>query len=353
MLAVVAIFGGRAQHRRAMRPAGGGSGSSAATAAEMMVAMWEKYRMQLLFCMAIVMFCVQTGLVQFVYGVVKDLPRLIKEAEEAEKEEEERRRQRQEQGGEQQENRNDVPPLPARNNDAAAVAAAEPQPRRLVMAGIRRVGRIAGGGGARVQDRNNNDDEAQRNPLNFANGGIEPRRQDAQRINNGILNDIKYFIGGFFLSLLPTWRPVVAQRVVAEGGAHQGEAVQHPPPPQPPAVANRDDSNGPAENDTGATEAHVAAKVGDLETLKRISLENPENLLKEDNNGWQPLHEAARSGFTECVIFLVEEGADLNHRTNNGEGGTPLWEAKRSNGNYHPVVELLESLGGLDIGPEE
>ena len=110
-----------------------------------------------------------------------------------------------------------------------------------------------------------------------------------------------------------------------------------------------------AETDfsTGSTEAHTAATEGDLETLQLLHKELKDDLHKEDSNGWQPLHEGARSGHAHVVQFLVEEaGANINHRTHSGFGGTALFYAREANGDIHPVVQFLVSLNALEIGPD-
>lgn len=53
----------------------------------------------------------------------------------------------------------------------------------------------------------------------------------------------------------------------------------------------------------------------------------------------------------EAVKLLVENGADVNIKTY-GSGGTVLWWAKQTHGSEHPVIEFLESLGALEVGPE-
>lgn len=70
----------------------------------------------------------------------------------------------------------------------------------------------------------------------------------------------------------------------------------------------------------------------------------------KDENGWQPLHEGARGGHKEVVEVLVQKGANINERANFGEGGTPLWYAEEEG--HNALVEFLESLGAISIGPE-
>jgi hypothetical protein len=58
----------------------------------------------------------------------------------------------------------------------------------------------------------------------------------------------------------------------------------------------------------------MVAASGNLEELKMVAAEDPESLHAGDSNGWKPIHEAARSGRTNILEYLVEEGADVNER---------------------------------------
>lgn len=69
----------------------------------------------------------------------------------------------------------------------------------------------------------------------------------------------------------------------------------------------------------GVTTAHLKAANGKLEDLKNIHETDPSALFKADANGWKPIHEAARGGNTQIVEFLIQKGADVNERTNNGQ----------------------------------
>ena len=99
--------------------------------------------------------------------------------------------------------------------------------------------------------------------------------------------------------------------------------------------------------------ANVLASRGDLKELKLLALSHPGILLKPDNNGWQPIHEAARSGKKAVLEYLLENGADPNVRTNFGKGGNAVWWCEEQHGVDHPATKLLKKAGGIRIAPHE
>jgi hypothetical protein len=99
-------------------------------------------------------------------------------------------------------------------------------------------------------------------------------------------------------------------------------------------------------------EGHAAAQRGDVERLAKIAMENDTLLHLKDRNGWQPIHEAARGGHTDALELLLAHGADINARTHNGKGSTPLNVAVNALSEKHPVSQYLIEMGGLNIGPE-
>jgi len=103
---------------------------------------------------------------------------------------------------------------------------------------------------------------------------------------------------------------------------------------------------------TGSTDAHSAASAGDVESLKIIAEKEKDQLHKKDVNGWQPIHEGARGGHTDVLLFLVQNGANINERTNQGRGGSPLFYAQEAHGKRHASVKYLNSLGAQYIEPE-
>jgi len=108
------------------------------------------------------------------------------------------------------------------------------------------------------------------------------------------------------------------------------------------------------EDATGSNGAHYAAAIGDHVTLWHIVENHRAEMLHEyDNNGWLPLHEAARRGHLEVLKVLVDQGADVNDRTSFGEGFSALHLAYHTLEEDHPVIAYLLSLGAEDIAPEQ
>jgi prolyl 4-hydroxylase len=62
-----------------------------------------------------------------------------------------------------------------------------------------------------------------------------------------------------------------------------------------------------------------------------------------DGNGWLPIHEAARSGNVEIIKILLDHGADINARTDFGEGHSTLNIAL---GYHDPSSEIVEFFAG-------
>lgn len=105
--------------------------------------------------------------------------------------------------------------------------------------------------------------------------------------------------------------------------------------------------------DTTNLNAHTAASAGDLEALIALAEKDPKSIKKVDNNGWSPLHEAVRSDNLEVLKWLVSQGLDYNLRTHHGDGGSPLWWAKKYHGKDSKVVKYLEAKGAIDVPPDK
>jgi len=99
--------------------------------------------------------------------------------------------------------------------------------------------------------------------------------------------------------------------------------------------------NYPLEEDTLQHAAHLAARAGDLNKLKK-TVEAEEGVVhRKDSNGWQPIHEAARAGKAKVLKYIIKQGGDFNHRANHGDGPTPLELANDYLPIDHPVINIL------------
>ena len=98
--------------------------------------------------------------------------------------------------------------------------------------------------------------------------------------------------------------------------------------------------------------SHQAASMGQLDILKEIARTQSRNeLFKADHNGWRPIHEAARSGQADVLEYLIEEGANINERTNNNNGGNALFWAKKNAKKNAKAIAVLEKYGAVVIEP--
>jgi ankyrin repeat protein len=96
---------------------------------------------------------------------------------------------------------------------------------------------------------------------------------------------------------------------------------------------------------------HHAAATGDIQRLQELAKNNRHLLVAEDENGWQPLHEAIRAGDLETVKFLLQNGANKNAVA--GVLGTSLFVAKLYLEQGHEIIHHLESLGAVDAASDE
>ncbi len=97
-------------------------------------------------------------------------------------------------------------------------------------------------------------------------------------------------------------------------------------------------------NDVTRHYSHTAAAQGNVQDLMRIANEEKEALFAKDKSGWEPIHEAVRSGSKDAIEFLVKHGADLNSKTMHGDGDSPLDIAVEEN-HDDDFITWLRSLG--------
>jgi len=109
-----------------------------------------------------------------------------------------------------------------------------------------------------------------------------------------------------------------------------------------------------SKSDSGQTAAHDAAKRGDVENILSIIDKKKHLVHRKDVNGWAPIHEATRNGHIEIVKTLIEKGgANVNELTGlNNDGESILHMAFQTHGADHPLVDYLNSIGALMIGPD-
>lgn len=103
-----------------------------------------------------------------------------------------------------------------------------------------------------------------------------------------------------------------------------------------------------ASTPKGQTDLHVAAAAGNLASVVQLlSREGSSDLLRaRDENGWQAIHEAARSGHLDIVKYFVEKGADVSAETTNGE--TVMWWARRYLPSDHEMIAYLTSMNAAE-----
>ena len=96
---------------------------------------------------------------------------------------------------------------------------------------------------------------------------------------------------------------------------------------------------------------HHAAAIGDLETLRVLAQKDRKLLDAQDENGWQPIHEATRSGQLDALRMLLEHGVDKDAVARGV--GTALFLAREYLSEDHDVIQHLKNIGALDATADE
>jgi ankyrin repeat protein len=100
------------------------------------------------------------------------------------------------------------------------------------------------------------------------------------------------------------------------------------------------------------TQFHTAVQEGQVQTVSDLLLTNKDLVVDTDRNGWTALQFAVRAGHLELVKLLFTNGAELNHRTNAGKGGSALYLAEKYHGESHPMAAFLRNNGGLSVASQ-
>ena len=139
----------------------------------------------------------------------------------------------------------------------------------------------------------------------------------------------------------------------------------------------------PAYQEPGSNLLHRAAAIGDMQyvasQIERVEALTSAGAIatearkfrQPDRNGWQPIHEAARSGQLDVLCLLLEVDVvtredtaevayrrragmlqvNVNARTNDNRGYTPLRLVEEYQGTDSECCELLRQVGGVSLGP--
>jgi hypothetical protein len=103
------------------------------------------------------------------------------------------------------------------------------------------------------------------------------------------------------------------------------------------------------KNRRGRTQLHICAENGLTSSVKRLlSIRNINVNVKDDRKGWTPLHYAAWKGHVEIARLLLQNGAEVNVRSNGGS--TPL-HCSAWNGHVDILHLLVEN--GADLEAQD
>ena len=106
-------------------------------------------------------------------------------------------------------------------------------------------------------------------------------------------------------------------------------------------------ANARAETDQGTSSFSLAAGRGRLEIVKVLYNKDPSILEQKDSEGRNALIWASMKGHLDVVKFLVQNGADENVQSNEGE--TPLSVAFRNNHDDVVIFLGMEPISNLSV----
>jgi len=156
--------------------------------------------------------------------------------------------------------------------------------------------------------------------------------------------------GRFFSNIFIHFKPIGP----SDGAEHVAEKDGVPIYIVPGSREARNWKEEHEEMDNAVDDLIEATKDFDFEAVQNILTtdETGEMIHQRDENGWQPLHEAARGGSAEMARFLVRHGADVDERTHEGTGGSPLYVAVETWGDASEIARYLrEEAGAQYIAP--
>jgi uncharacterized protein len=115
------------------------------------------------------------------------------------------------------------------------------------------------------------------------------------------------------------------------------------------AAVYRDDPAAAAELVAAGTAPtlYEAAALGDATPVRALARAEPAALGHRSPDGWPALHLAAHFGQGDAVDALIEAGADVRARSDNGEANTALHAGLAGRADLRIVSRLLA--GGADV----
>ena len=102
-----------------------------------------------------------------------------------------------------------------------------------------------------------------------------------------------------------------------------------------------------AQNSKGHTPLHIAADVGNADAASALLARRGVDVNAIDGNGNTPLHGAAEMGQSAVAEVLLEGGATVSRKNNDGRTPAHLTDAVRwHEEKYRQIVRVLERYGG-------